>query len=227
MIGDLSDIVSRLNAVLPKRWFADESPNLTAILQSIATPWVWLYGLIGYVTAQTRISSATDSWLDIASNDFFGDRLKRRENESDSNYRLRIRARLLRDAATRSAVSSGLKALVGSEPSIFEPANCMDTGGYGAGASRCALPGGGLAYCGAGGWGNLNLPMQCFISMKRPPTPGVGMIAGYSTPAGAYGSGNMSYVNLSLLPGNVTDNDIGSTLSALLPANAIAWLRIH
>lgn len=43
MTGSLADMVSRLWAVLPKRWFAEQSPNLSAILQSLATPWAWLY----------------------------------------------------------------------------------------------------------------------------------------------------------------------------------------
>jgi hypothetical protein len=226
MIGDLEDIVSRLRAVLPKRWFPDQSPNLTAILQSIATPWVWLYGMISYVKAQTRIGSATDSWLELISHDFFGDKLRRKANESDQTYRTRVKSALLRDAATRHAVSSGVEDLVGSQPVIFEPANCMDTGGYGSGASQSAFPGRGFAYCEAGGWGNLNLPLQFFVSTVRPPTPGIGMIAGYNTPAGAYCQGNMSYIDLALLPGHVTDQDIRTTLCSLLPVNAIAWLRI-
>jgi hypothetical protein len=35
-----------------------------------------------------------------------------------------------------------------------------------------------------------------------------------------------SYVDLTLLPGTVTDQDIQSTLCSLLPLNALAWLRI-
>ena len=43
---------------------------------------------------------------------------------------MKIKA-LLREAATRSAVSAGLEALLGSPPIIFEPASCMDAGSYG------------------------------------------------------------------------------------------------
>ena len=54
MTGSLADMVSRLWAVLPKRWFAEQSPNLSAILQSLATPWAWLHDMITYVIIQTR-----------------------------------------------------------------------------------------------------------------------------------------------------------------------------
>ena len=40
------------------------------------------------------------------------------------------------------------------------------------------MPGTGLAYGQAGGWGNLELPLQFFITVARPPTPGVSMLAG-------------------------------------------------
>jgi len=225
MMGDQTDFVSRIQAALPKRWFAQQSPNLLAILQSLAAPWAWIYGTIAYVISQTRLSTATDDWLDLISYDYFGSQLSRKINESDTNYRARISAALLREAATRSAVSSGLEALIGIPPRIFEPANCMDTGSYGSllGSSALAC---GLAYGQAGGWGSLELPLQFFVTASRPPTPGVGMLAGYGTPNAGYGEGSISYIDLSLLPGDVTDQDIQTTLCSLLPTNAVAWLRI-
>jgi hypothetical protein len=227
MAGDLPDVNSRLRAVLPKRWFAEESPNLSAILESMATPWVWLYSMVSYVISQTRLSTATDIWLDLISYDFFGDGNDRKPAESDANYRNRIKAALFRDAATRSAVSSGLEALVGGQPWIFEPANCMDTGSWGTSLPNTNLSGTGTAYGIVGGWGNLQLPLQFFVAATRPPTSGVAMLAGYGTPNGGYGEGVISYIDLALLPGNVTDQDIQSTLCSLLPVNVTAWLRIN
>jgi hypothetical protein len=226
MTGSLSDIISRLWAVLPKRWFAEQTPNLSAILRSIATPWAWLYSVTSYVICQTRLSTATDIWLDFISFDFFGTKLGRKGNESDLNYRTRIQAALLRETATRPAVSAGLEALVGSKPIIFEPANCMDTGSYGMYSPGPAIAGTGLAYGAAGGWGSLGLPLQFFITTIRPPSAGINMLAGYGTPAGGYGEGAISYIDLALLPGHLSDQDIQSTLCSLLPVNAIAWLRI-
>lgn len=227
MVGDLADIVSRLRMVLPKGWFADDSPNLSALLQGIATPWVWLNSLVTYVIAQTRIGTATDSWLDLIAFDYFGNGIARKSGESDLNFRTRIKAALLCEAATRSAISAGLETLIGSAPSIFEPANCMDTGGYGTSTIDSSTIPNGFAYGHTGGWGNLTLPLQFFVTVTRPPTSGVSMLAGYGTPNGAYGEGTISYIDLALLPGNVTDQDIQMTLSNLLPVNAVAWLRIN
>lgn len=227
MTGDLLDVVSRLRTVLPKRWFSDDSPNLSALLKSIATPWAWLYQSISYVICQTRLATATDDWLDLISHDYFGDILPRDSGESDSSYRPRIQRALLRESATRSAISSGLNTLVGSQPMIFEPANCMDTGSYGAFQDRSNLNGTGLAYGQAGGWGSLEIPLQFFVTVNRPPTPGISMLAGYGTPNAGYGEGTIGYVDLSVLPGQVTDLDIQTTLCRLLPVNAIAWLRIN
>jgi hypothetical protein len=227
MTGDLVEIVGRLRSGLPKRWFNEKSPNLDALLTSIATPWVWLYDLIDYAIRQTRIATASDGWLDLTAVDYFGRGLRRKINESDTAYRLRIRMALLREAATRSAVISGLEGLTGIEPIIFEPANCMDTGAYGTVVGASTSVGGGLAYGQVGRWGNLNLPFQFFVTAARPLVPGVSMLAGYGTPGGGYGQGSLGYVAVSLLPGQVTDAEIQNTLRGLLPINAVAWLRIN
>jgi hypothetical protein len=227
MTGDLADIVSRLRAVLPKRWFGEQIPNLSALLQCIATPWVWLYGTIDYVISQTRLITATEDWLDLIAHDYFGSQLVRISGETDVSYRARVQAALQREAATRSAVSSGLEALTGAWPIIFEPANCMDTGSYGVLSGGSITVGTGLAYGLVGGWGSLNMPFQFFVTAIRPPSPGISMLAGYGTPNGGYGEGTISYADLSILPGHVTDENIQATLSSLLPVNAVAWLRIQ
>jgi hypothetical protein len=84
-----------------------------------------------------------------------------------------------------------------------------------------------MAYGQRGGWGNLQMPLQFFVTATRPAMPGIGLLAGYGTPAGGYGIGSISYVDLSLLPGHVSDPDIQATLCSLLPVNAVAWLRIN
>jgi hypothetical protein len=226
MTGDLSDFVSRLRSVLPRRWFGDNPRNLTAILTCIATPWVWVYDLLSCVIRQTRIGTASGNWLDMIALDFFGPALVRKSGESDASFRARILGSLLRGAATRSAISASMQILTGSEPRIFEPARCADTGSY-ATLTDGPLPSGcGLAYGITGGWGNLNLPFQVFVSIPRPPTPVVGMLAGYTTSAGGYGRGSIAYVDLSALPGQVTEEDVQKTLSSLLPVTTTAWLKI-
>ena len=226
MTGDLKDFIARLSMVLPKRWFAEQSPNLEALLTGIATPWVWLYNLITYVVSQTRLMTATDDSLDMISNDYFGRKILRKLDESDTIYRGRILAAVLREAASRPAVSAGLEDLIGNPPTIFEPANCLDTGAYGGLQGNLGFKGMGMAYGHIGGWGSLSLPFQFFVTATRPPTPGVSMLAGYGTSNGGYGEGSSSYVDLSLLPGHVSDADIQTALCSLLPINAVAWLRI-
>ena len=219
MVGDIGDIVGRLVAALPGRWFGGSIPNLTGLLSSIGTSWVWLYGRITYAIQQTRLLTATDGWLDLISADYFWAAMSRKPGEPDGSYRTRIQTALLAEAATRDAISASLQSLTGSLPMIFEPGKCSDTGGYG-------LTGGGMAYGCAGGWGSLNLPLQCFITVTRPPASGANGIAGYGTPAGGFGEGSISYVDLEMLPGEVTDQDIQTAISRLMPINAVAWLRI-
>jgi len=226
MTGNLADIMSRLWKVLPGRWFSENSPNLQSLLLSIATPWVWLFDLLRYVVQQTRLGTATDDWLDLIALDFFGANLSRKPNEPESTYRSRIQLAMVRNAATRSAVGAGLKSLVGSQPIIFEPANCGDTGSYGSLSATSALVATGTAYGMTGGWGSLQHPLQFFVTVTRPPTLGLGALAGYDTPNGGYGEGAIAYADLSLLPGHVTDEDIQATLCSLMPLNAVAWLRI-
>jgi hypothetical protein len=185
-----------------------------------------LYNLLSYVILQARISTATDSWLDIIALDYFGSDLARESGESDTAFRTRILGALLRGAATRSAISACMQVLTGSEPQIFEPARCGDTGSYSTLANGPLPAASGLAYGAAGGWGNLNLPFQFFVSITLPPTPVVGLLAGYGSNAGGYGQGSIAYVDLSLLPGQVTEEDVQNTLSSLLPINTIAWLQI-
>jgi hypothetical protein len=226
MVGDLENFVFRLRTVLPKRWFGEQSPNLNAIIAGLATPWAWLYSLLSYVAQQARITTAVGTWLDLAAADYFGETLRRKPNEADTIYGTRIKKALLREAGTRRALKVFVLDICGSEPRIFEPAYCSDTGAYGAFTPGAGCPCFGLAYGVTGGWGNLNLPYQFFISIKRPASPGVAMLAGYGISTGAFGSGSISYVDLAQLPGQVTDEDIRSGLLCLLPVNAVAWLQI-
>jgi hypothetical protein len=226
MLGDVKDVSSRLRAVLPLRWFADKSPNLNAILTCLATPWAWLYDQIQYTSYQARISTATDQWLDLIANDHFGISLHRKNAESDSIFRGRIQWALIQSAATRPAVSADVQHLVGTAPQVFEPANCADTGCYGTRAANSVAYGSGLAYGMMGGWGNLQLPFQFFISVQRPIMQGLASLAGYGTGNGGYGVGLIAYIDLALLPGNITDDDIKNVVCRSLPASTLAWLRI-
>jgi len=211
MTGDPPDIVARLKAVLPSRWFPDSTPTLDAVLNGLATTWSDLCALLATTRAQARLATATDSFLDGFGIDFFGARLSRRILESDPAFRDRLSRELLRDRTTRSAVVAMLTDLTGRIPVIFEPALPADTGAYNSPS---------LAYGAAGGWGSLALPFQCFVTAYRPHTSGIATIAGYGTP------GPLARANLIMVEGQVTDADIMTAITSVLPTAAIAWTRI-
>lgn len=212
--------------MLPRGWFGDQTPVLDGILTCFATPWTWLFALLAYARRQTRILTANDEWLDLIATDLLGQSVQRRPNESDCAFRSRIRADVLRAAATRPALSTSMEALTGATPIIFEPSNCRDTGAYGTAGGHYLATGMGLAYGCAGGWGNLNHPWQFFMTVQRPLSAGAANISGYTDTAGGYGQGDVAYVALAAIPGQVTEYDIVSEIRRILPVNSVAWLRV-
>ncbi len=222
MIGDPEDIQNRLVAVLPTRWFADQSPVRDAILAGLAAGWSWSYGILQYVRAQSRIASASGIWLDVIARDFFGVQLQRGSGQDDDAFRLRIQRELFRERGTRAAVASVLQDLTGRAPVIFEPARTMDTGGYGSASATVS----GLGYGAAGGWGSLLLPFQCFVTAFRPMGSGIALVSGWNSPGGGYCVGAIEYANLSMVQGEVTDEDINAAITSVMPAASIAWTRI-
>jgi len=218
MTGDQSDMLARIKAVLPIRWFADTTPLLDGLLSGLAWAWSWVYSLLVYVQAQTRIATATDVWLDIIASDFFGNRLQRRAGQNDDAFRLLIQGNLLREHGTRRSIVSAVQDLTGRAPKIFEPMRTTDTGGYAVG---------GLGYGAAGGWGSMALPFQCFVTAYRPSGSGIALVSGWGAPAGAYGTGAIEYASLAMVQGQVTDGDINAAIADVLPVAAIAWTRIE
>ncbi len=216
MIGDQQDMLVRLRHALPTGWFPDDAPVLTGVLSGLAAGWSWAYGLLQYVRAQTRIASASDIWLDVIAQDFFGVRLRRRVGQSDDAFRTRIRRELCRERGTRAALVGILQDLTGRQPVVFEPARTTDTGGYG----------NGIAYGIAGGWGSLALPFQCFVTAFRPLGNGIATVAGWGVASGAYGIGTIEYASLEMVQGQVTDQDIYATVAEVLPAATIGWTAI-
>jgi hypothetical protein len=215
-IGDRPDMLRRIKAVLPARWFADTSPVLDGVLSGLAAGWAWLYGLLDFVIAQTRIATATGVWLDMIARDCFGARLFRRGAQADDAFRTRIQRELLRERGTRGAISAVLQDLTGRPPVIFEPARAADTGAYGLATG----------YGMAGAWGSLNLPYQCFVTAFRPHGNGIAQISGWGAPAGGYGRGALEYASLDMVQGQVTDEDINAAIAGVLPVATVAWTRI-
>lgn len=223
MTGDQSDIIGRLRALLPARWFPDQAPVLNTVLAGLGSAWAWLYSMVQFARAQTRIATATDVWLDMISSDLFGDTLGRRVAESDASFRQRIQAEVLRPRGTREAMMKLLVDLSGRSPKIFEPARPTDTGGYG-GISGKAF---GFAYGQAGGWGSLQLPFQSFIVAYRAASSGISQVNGWGQPAGGYGIGSIEYGGLDMIEGQLTDQAIYSSIARCLPVASTAWVSLQ
>jgi hypothetical protein len=211
MASSPSDIVTRLKAVLPTRWFPDQTPVLDTILNGLATAWSSLFALLATVQLQSRIATATGQFLDGASTDFFATRLPRRTTEPDDAFRIRIQQQLVREHATRAAITSVVEDLTGKAPVIFEPSRIADTAGYTTGN---------LAYGEAGAWGSLLLPFQVFVTAHRAQGVGIAYVAGYGSP------GPLARASLAAAAGQVTDADIYAAIASVMPTGTRAWTRI-
>lgn len=160
MTGDQADMGSRLRLTLPGSWFADSTPVLDGILAGLSLVWAGLYDLLQLVKRQSRLVTATDQFLDLASRDFFADRLPRRLGEVDGDYRARIQAAMRRERGTRAGLIAAA-AEAGFTVTVFEAAQSRDTGAY-------STPGA-LAWNVAGGWGSLAMPLECLVRTDRHP----------------------------------------------------------
>jgi len=67
MTGDLANMVRRLRALLPTRWFPDDAPVLRSLLSGLGSTWAWVHEGTGYVGLQLRVATASDIWLAVAS----------------------------------------------------------------------------------------------------------------------------------------------------------------
>jgi hypothetical protein len=207
----MADMARRLRLVLPRGWFGDTTPVLDAALSGIGAAMAGVYALIQAVILQSRLVTATGVFIDSFAADFFGSGLLRWTGEADAAYRQRVGDELLRPRATRAAVTLALTQMTGRAPAIFEPARAEDTGGYTVG---------GVGYGVAGGWGNLQLPYQFFLTVFRPQEAGIAFLAGYGT------GGVPVYGSLAMETDAPTDSALVAAVPPLLPAATIAWCRL-
>jgi hypothetical protein len=224
MIYSEQDIFQRIKATLPGRWFGEDTPILDSILHSLSAGWVDLFSLLHYVTMQTRIGTAFDSWLDLIARDYFGHRIYRRPQETDGSFRQRIHIELLRDRCTRAAIYDVLLELTGRSPIIFEPTNPQDTGSYG---SLDQMEVGSAGYCASGGWGNLTSPFQAFVRAFRPIPTGVAMINGWGGNIGAFGVGLSAYISFDTNSSWADDPEICDVVAGTAPVGSIIWISIE
>lgn len=217
--GDKNDFLNRLHALLPSGWFNDNSPILEGTLSACASSLAWCYTLYRYARQQTRLSTATDDWLDITACDFFGNSLSRPDGMDDDRFRIRIKTNLLRERGTRQAVIDILEMLTGNKPVVFEPSRPADTGAYGGPA---------IGYGAAGGYGSRCLPYQAFVSVSRPRGQGIPWVAGYGISTAGYSEPSRAqYVSKEMITGCITDAQIYAAIAAVKPEGTLVWVRIH
>ncbi len=165
--GDQSDIVSRLQAYLPRGWFGDflSSPVINGVLNGIASVLATSYALIMLIWAQTRLQTSSGGWVDLWAADFFGTNLPRKYGETDAAYIARIQVALFQQRSTRPAMINVLTTLTGRAPVIFEPARPYDSGCLGASQ-------GPNSFFGVARFGSIACPFSALITAYRPKISG-------------------------------------------------------
>jgi hypothetical protein len=216
--GTQTDIVNRLQALMPHGWFPNGLSDIRdALLTGIANMLAFVYSLLAYVRLQTRVATATDGFLDMIAADFFGNGLLRQRNQLDASYRARIQAALFLERGTRNAVIRVLTQLTGRAPIVFEPQRPADTGSYGGPA---------LGYGVAGGYGSLAYPYQAFVTAFRPKGFGIPSVAGYGIPTGAYNTPSQAEYASAAMTSGVLDADIYAAIDSVKVAGTLLWARI-
>lgn len=191
----IQDLVNRLRSVLPP-WFPNVAPILTAVLSAFSTNLLWVYSLLLYAKNQTRITTMTDAWLDLAAWDYLGPTFTRRLSESDTSFRSRILTFLLLPRNTVAGITAMLLALTGRTPAILEPA--IGTGGWDQTPA--------FAFDSAGCWSGSTLSITAF----RPYGQGVPNIDGFDFGAGGWGVGAFEFFDISQVTGAITDAEINT-----------------
>lgn len=211
MIGDIADLAARLKAQIPISWFKS-SPKFDATLQGPAWALSTIYSQITYAALQTRIATATDGYLDLIANDFFGTNLPRLTNETDGNYRTRILANLFAKGPRRADMSGVLTLITGRKPDIFEPSNTNDSGGWD-----------GAFYwdTGVGRWGD-PMPFQSLVTAYRPITSAqsLGELDSWRWSWDSYGAWSDQQIT------SITDAAIIAAVESTRMTGSIVWLRI-
>lgn len=215
--GDAPDMASRITAALPP-WFADSNPVLSALIAAFSAAWAFIYSFYLYAKAQSRITTATEGWLDLIAQDFFGSTVRRAPGQTDASLRARILANMFRERGTRNGMISVLTQLTGTSPTIFEPLRPADTGVYGGPL---------LGYSVAGGYGSMSLPFQAFVTVNFLPGIGIPQVAGYRIQTGGYGApSRLEYASLSSVSDRASLNDIYAAIDSVKPAGTIIWTAV-
>jgi hypothetical protein len=207
----LSDQVS--SAAIP---FASTTPVLDGVLAAISSSCAWIYGLIQYVGAQSRLATASGSWLDARAQDYLGTRLPRLGGEGDAAYSLRVRKEIVRERVTRRGLIQLITDVTGYPPeSICEPNNPPDCGGWDTYA---------FAWDAAGFWGSDTEPYQVILVLKSPVGAGIPIISGWDSVGGGWDAGSFAWIDLSQITGGTTQSQVFAAIASVLPIGVTAFV---
>lgn len=128
-----SDFASRIAAVFPNGWASQDARQnglLSFLFGAMGEGMAFQITSLQYALAATRVQTATDTALDLCSEDYFGDGLPRYPGEPDSSYvnRILVALAMLGQGATRAAVTLAVYAVTGVIPIVTEPWSPQDTG---------------------------------------------------------------------------------------------------
>lgn len=223
-ISDSKNIFARLKKYTVD-WFGTDSPLLDCIYDGFAAGFSYINDLIVYVKKQLRIKTATDTNLDLISQDFFGGLLPRNKGESDERYRSRILINLLRERATREGMRKIIFFLTGINPIIIEPWRGADCGYYNVPSK--------LAYDTVGRYGSNNFPYQAFIIVFRKLVNGAARFGAYNQVYWGYNvipppkmRVKNGYVSDSMWDSYVTAHDIYFAVRTTRMNSTKIWVKI-
>lgn len=225
--GSSSDIQNRIKGTIPRRWFSWTALIRDAIIGGLSDAAAWCYGLVGYARAQTRIATAYGIWLDLIAYDFLG-RFLIRSGAPDDTFRARILAIILQERVTRAGMVRAITALTGHAPTIFEPWNTFDTGGYSGKRSLGRPQYGSFGYgVGQGGYGSMALPAQTFMKVTRGAGSGVPDVDGYGGTIAGFGAGAIEYVGSDSELSGITNAMIYDLINKTKPTGSTCWVIIN
>lgn len=224
--GDSNDIVQRVKALIPRRWFAWVAPYRDALLGGLADLASGSFSLIGYARSQTRLFTAYGVWLDLLSFDFMR-RYLLRNGMSDTLFRTVIKATVLQERVTRAGMISALTTLTRKTPLVFEPWNTNDTGAYSGPRASGAPQYGSMGYgVGQGGYGNMNLPGQAFIKVFRGAGSGIPGVGGYTNNISGWGVGSIEYAGPLTELSGITNDMINNLIAVTKPTGTTIWVAV-
>ncbi len=222
--GDANDFASRIRSYLPGQWFpspglpgaTEPAPYLNAVLSGFGAMFAALWTQLSYAKLQTRIKTASDSFLDLIALDFFGSSITRAQSQSDAAFLAVILTNLFRQRVTRYGHTKVCVDLTGRAPVIFEPARPSDA--FCLGSSYSGL--------GTGRLGSYSMPGEVLITAYRPLGQGYPNVAGLGSTYAGLGKPYLAMPDPSSALNFIPDAQIYAAINSVRAAGTKDWVNI-